>query len=402
MTEFATNLGDDTHANFTRDAVSRTMEPPNATPEQAAAAANAQTPDAFAERLIGSICEFFQVLSIYLGDRLDLYRTLAAADAALTPAELAAAAAVDERYAREWLEHQTVAGILATVDETAPDDARRYYLPPAQAEVLANTDSLNYLAPLARAAVSAGHPLDMLLTAFRTGAGIPYEAYGRDAREGIAETNRAMYLQQLGQEWLPGAPELHARLQQAPQPRIADIGCGSGWSSIGLAQTYPHARIDGFDVDAASIEVARRNAAAAGVAERVTFHCERASAAHTDTPYDFVIAVECLHDMGDPIQALQAMRTLAGRTGEVWIVDHRAGQRFTAAGEDFELLSYGFSVLHCLPVALADCNGNGCCATGTVMRPATLERYARAAGFARIRVLPIEHLFFRFYRLEQD
>ena len=33
------------------------------------------------------------------------------------------------------------------------------------------------------------------------------------------------------------------------------------------------------------------------------------------------------------------------------------------------------------------------------MRPATLRRYAMAAGFHDVDVLPIEHAFFRFYRL---
>jgi hypothetical protein len=38
-------------------------------------------------------------------------------------------------------------------------------------------------------------------------------------------------------------------------------------------------------------------------------------------------------------------------------------------------------------------------ATGTVIRPDTVRRYATEAGFTTVEVLPIEHLFFRFYRL---
>ena len=38
-------------------------------------------------------------------------------------------------------------------------------------------------------------------------------------------------------------------------------------------------------------------------------------------------------------------------------------------------------------------------ATGTVMRPETMRRYAREAGFDDAVVLDIEHEAFRFYRL---
>ena len=57
---------------------------------------------------------------------------------------------------------------------------------------------------------------------------------------------------------------------------------------------------------------------------------------------------------------------------------------------------YGFSVLCCLPVGLAD---HPSAATGTVMRPDTLGRYAREAGYRDMEVLPIANDFFRFYRL---
>ncbi len=53
-------------------------------------------------------------------------------------------------------------------------------------------------------------------------------------------------------------------------------------------------------------------------------------------------------------------------------------------------------MLHCLPVGRSE---DGSAATGTVLRTATLERYAAEAGFASVEVLPIDHDMFRFYRL---
>ena len=193
-------------------------------------------------------------------------------------------------------------------------------------EVLVDQESLNYLAPLARLVAGAVHPLAALLDAYRTGRGVPYADYGVDLREGQAGINRAMFLKQLGSEWLPALPDVHARLLADPPARIADLGCGAGWSSIGIARSYPKALVDGFDLDDASIDLARDNARAAGLADRVTFHVRDAGDPELAGRYDLVAAFECLHDMAQPVGALKAMRQLAGERGAVLVVDERVGE----------------------------------------------------------------------------
>jgi 2-polyprenyl-3-methyl-5-hydroxy-6-metoxy-1,4-benzoquinol methylase len=304
--------------------------------------------------------------------------------------ELASRTATAERYAREWLEQQTVAGILKVDDEKAEARARRFSLPTAYVEVLVDQDSLNYLAPLSRLVAGAVHPLAAVLEAYRTGGGVPYAAYGIDLREGQASINRAMFLKQLGSEWLPAMPDVHARLLADPPARIADLGCGAGWSSIGMAQSYPKTFVDGFDLDEPSIELARGNAKATGLADRVTFHIRDAGSADLGGRYDLVTAFECLHDMSQPVSALAVMRHLAGGRGAVLVVDERVGDAFTAAGNDVEWMMYGWSILHCLPVGKAESPSTE---TGTVMR------YANEAGFRSVEILAIDNLFFRFYRL---
>jgi len=114
--------------------------------------------------------------------------------------------------------------------------------------------------------------------------------------------------------------------------------------------------------------------------------------------YDLAIALEAVHDMANPVGALRTMRQLAGPQGAVLVVDERVGDTFTPAGNDVEWMMYGWSVLHCLPVGLADQPSTG---TGTVMRTDTLRAYAHQAGYREVEVLPIENFFFRFYRLHQ-
>ncbi|MQA17219.1 MAG: methyltransferase domain-containing protein [Pseudonocardiaceae bacterium] len=357
------------------------------------------TTDAFVERFFSAVLGAQFTQAAYLGDRLGWYRALADAGA-LTSVELAARTATAERYAREWLEHQAVCGVL-TVDNA--DDAaaapqqRRFRLSAGHAEVLTSEESLSYLMPLARMMVGLGKHMDALLDAYRTGGGVSWAEFGEDPREAQGAQNRPMFLRALGTDYLPRVPEVHAELRAGG--RVADIGCGLGWSSIGIALAYPGAAVDGFDLDGPSVETATRNAHEAGVSDRVRFHHVEASAVTTpltEQTYDLVTAFECVHDLPDPVSFLATMRRLAGDTGTVMVMDERVAETFDAPGDETEQLMYGFSLMCCLPDGLSHQPSEG---TGTVMRPAVLEGYARRAGFAGIEVLPIEDDFFRFYRL---
>lgn len=357
--------------------------------------AEAQDRDDFANRLFSDALGAFSIFAVHIGDRLGFYRELAQG-AGLTSHELAARTGTHERYVREWLEHQAAACILEAKENGHAESGRRFRLPPGRAEVLADRDSLNYMAPITQLIVGAVQPLEALLEAYRTGDGVPFSQYGVHLREGQASMNRPMFLKQLGTEWLPAAPDVHARLQTDPPARVADIGCGAGWSCIGIASSYPKVRVDGNDLDEASVDLANSNIQAAGLSDRVQVSLQDASDPSLQGKYDLVMAFECVHDMSNPVGALNTMRGLAGDNGAVIIMDERAQDAFQPCADALEQLLYGFSILHCLPASMTD---QPSAATGTVMRQSTLERYARQAGFSRVEVLPVEHFFFRFYRL---
>ncbi|WP_101297898.1 class I SAM-dependent methyltransferase [Halegenticoccus soli] len=363
--------------------------------------------EAFAGRLLDAATDTVTVFGVYLGERLGLYDALVEAGRC-TSAELAARTGTDERYVREWLEAQTVSGVLGVDDEAAAATERRYSVPEAHVEVLTDRDSLYYLAPLGRLLAGAVAPLPDVVEAYRTGAGVPYAAYGSDLHEGQAAMNRPSFLRLLGEEWLPSIPDIDARLRADPPARIADVGCGHGWSSIGIARSYPNVRVDGYDLDEASVEAARRNAEAYGVADRVGFEVRDASDPTLEGTYDsrgdaaarsynLVTAFECIHDMADPVGALRTMRRLLTDGGAALVMDERVGDAFTAEGSDVERFLYGASILHCLPVGRAD---EPSAETGTIMRTDTFRSYAEEAGFGSVEVLPIENYFWRFYRLE--
>jgi 2-polyprenyl-3-methyl-5-hydroxy-6-metoxy-1,4-benzoquinol methylase len=353
--------------------------------------------EAFQSRILHALSGAFDLYGVYLGDRLGFYEALST-HRPMTPAELAAHTRTQERYVREWLEQQAATGMLEVAN--GPAGARRYTIPAAHAEVLADPESLNYLAPVAQLFAGAVRPIDRLVHAYRNGGGVGYEEYGEDARHGQARVNRTMFLQQLGQEWLPAMPDVHERLLR-PGARIADLGCGAGWSSIGMARCYPGAQVDGFDLDAVSIEMARANARDYSITDRVHFQQRDAGDPALRGQYDLAAAFECIHDMSNPVAALATMRRMLKPGGTALVVDERVNHEFRPGphdpgGEDVDWMMYGWSMLFCLPVGMSE-TPSAC--TGTVMRPETLERYAREAGFTRIEIAPVENMLFRFYRM---
>jgi 2-polyprenyl-3-methyl-5-hydroxy-6-metoxy-1,4-benzoquinol methylase len=177
---------------------------------------------------------------------------------------------------------------------------------------------------------------------------------------------------------------------------VADVGCGTGWSSLAIARAFPKVRVDGFDLDDASVAAATSHAEDAGVADRVQFHVHDAADPQLAGRYDLVTAFETLHDMARPVEALRAMRELLAPSGVVLIADERVAETFAAPANEIDRFNYGWSILHCLPACRAE---SPSAATGTVMRPPTLHRYATEAGFSEVQIVPIENDFWRFYQL---
>jgi 2-polyprenyl-3-methyl-5-hydroxy-6-metoxy-1,4-benzoquinol methylase len=351
--------------------------------------------DALVRKLSADAIGALDLLCVYIGDRLGLYRALAGRPA-LTSGELAAASGVHERYAREWLEQQTVSGILETENPDTPDDERRYRLPPGHDEALVDESSLDFMASVAQGVVACTSALAAVLEAFRTGTGVAYAAYGDDAHESQSRATRPLYEKLLTGRWLPAVPALHARLQADPPARIADVACGHGHSTLAIARGYPKVLVDGIDLDEPSIDAARELLSASGLQARVAFHRRDAADPELTGRYDLVTLFEALHDVTRPVDVLETLRAMLAQGGCLFVADEKTEERFSPDAGEVERLHYGFSVLHCLPVGMQGDNPAG---TGTVMRPDTVRRYATEAGFARVEILPIEDKFWRFYLL---
>ncbi|MDN4481786.1 class I SAM-dependent methyltransferase [Demequina muriae] len=365
-----------------------------ADPDEAIDATAAPTAEEFADRVLTATLGWVEMMSIHLGDQLGWYEVLSLHDS-ITASELAFRTSSSTRYAHEWLEQQAAYGILAVVETADAPAKRRYALPSGAAEVLTDRRSQAYMAPMARILAAAAAQMPALVDAYRAGTGVSWAQFGDHAWQSQADLNRP---------WLGEVPTVFARHQRLhktlsrPGARIADVGTGAGWSAIALAKAYPGLMVEGFDVDAPSIEAARAQADRSGVADRVTFHLADAASLADHGSFDGVVAFECIHDMPDPESVLEAMRRAVTADGFVVVMDEAVAEEFEADAGPVERLMYGFSLFICLPDGLSH---ETSAATGTVMRPSTLRRYATAAGFSDVSVLEDDFGFWRFYDLHQ-
>ncbi len=350
--------------------------------------------EALGERLFTEGIGAFHLTCVYLGVRLGLFGALAETPG-LNARELAAATAIDERYAVEWLQAETLAGLL--VADATDYTTARFTLADGVEATLVDEINPGYVGGLPLAVAAIGTASAHLVDAYRTGSGVPVEAYGPDMVPAQAAFNRPAFVNELAASWLPAIPDVYERLRDAGNPaRVADVGCGCGWSAIELAKAFPHITVDGFDADEGSIEQARRNAKEHGVDDRVAFNLvDVSSTTYGSGDYDAVFFFECVHDFGRPVEALAAARAAVTSTGSVIVMDERTAD-LPQPGDPVETFFALVSATWCLPQSrvVPDCE-----APGTVMRAATMEAFARRAGWAGVEVLPIENVFFRFYRL---
>jgi 2-polyprenyl-3-methyl-5-hydroxy-6-metoxy-1,4-benzoquinol methylase len=360
--------------------------------EHLAARGDPGDPAALADRLFRDMAGALELLTVYLGERLGLYQALYAEGPA-TSGELAGRTGATERYVREWLEHQAAGGLLEVDDPAAGPLARRYWLPPGHAPVLADTGDVRYQAFNGVEIVRAARWMPEVAGAFRRGGAPPPLPW---APEGRPEFNRAVFLNLLARQWLPAIVDVDRRLRSEPPARVADLACGTGWSSIAMAQAYPLIGVDGFDLDADAIQAARRNAQETDLADRVTFTVADASGPGVSGQYDLVTIIEGLHDMSRPADALRVARGMLREPGCVIVADELVEEEFTAPASLEEQYHYAWSVVACLPAVMGDPDT---AATGAVMRPATLRRFALEAGFQSLEILPVKAGLLRFYRL---
>lgn len=340
-------------------------------------------------KVIGDLATASAVALVHVGDRVGLFRAMAGAGA-LSREQLEQRTGIHPRYLEEWLATMYCAGY---VEHDAAADT--WQLPDEHAAFFADPRSEYYLGGLFKGAPALIGMAPKLAEAFETGQGIPFQAYGDGEPLAIEQMNRPVYEARLVRQWLPQLPAVVQRLEAGA--RMLDLGCGTGVVAILVAQAFPKARVEGWDFDARTIEIARENAARAEVADRVRFVQRSATTLERDGEgWDFVTTFDVMHDLPDPPGVLRRIRTALAEGGTYLMVEPKvAGRLADDVPNPFARMLHGLSCLHCVPTSLAQGGpGLGACWGETRARLAVQE-----AGFGSFKALPVKSPVQAFYEI---
>ncbi len=343
----------------------------------------------FMQTLVGDLGTALAAVLVSVGDEAGLFRAMAGAGP-LRPQVLAERSGVHVRYVEEWLAAMSGAGY---VEHDAQADT--FVLPDEHAVFLVDPQSEFYLGGLFRALPSVSSAASRIAAAFTSGGGVSFAEFGAELPVALERMNRSVYEKRLVASWLPAMPDVVARLQAGGS--AIDVGCGTGIVPITLARAFPAARLAGLDLDERSLEIARGYAREAGVADRVTFIHASAEAMPVDPRWDFVSTFDVIHDLPDPLGALQRIRTSLAPAGTYLMVEPKVADRLADnQGNPFARMLYGISCLHCVPQSLSQ-GGPG---LGACWGPARAHEHATRAGFAHFDTLPIRSPALAFYALK--
>jgi SAM-dependent methyltransferase len=327
----------------------------------------------FVGGVVGDLGATLNTALVRIGDQLGLYRAMAGAGP-LSPAELAERTDTAERYVREWLAAQAAGGYV-----TYDGDGGTYELPPEQAMALADEQSPAFMLGGFQLAASVLADEGKLLEAFRSGDGVGWHEHDHRLFEGTERFFRPGYRANLVGAWLPALDGIEEKLGEGA--KVADVGCGHGASTLLMAEAFPSSTFVGFDYHDGSIEAARRAAEQAGLSDRVSFEVASAKD-YPGSDYDLVCFFDCLHDMGDPVGALEHVRETLADDGTVMIVEPYAGDAVEDNLNPVGRVYYCASTMLCTPGSLDQEVG---LALGAQAGESRLAEVADQAGFTRFR-----------------
>jgi len=325
-------------------------------------------------KFVGDLGATLNAGSIVIGEKLGLYKAMSTPNERVTATELAKRTGTNERYVREWLDANAAGGYM----EYDPD-ADAFYFTEEQSFIMTN-DSSPLHAPgafvLAAAALKA---VPKMIERFKSGEGLGWHEHDSDLFCGTELFFRPGYNAHLVSEWIPALDGVEVKLKAGA--KVADVGCGFGASTIILAKAFPNSEFVGFDYHEASIETARKNAAAAGVDGNLKFEV----AASKDFPggdYDLVAFFDCLHDMGDPVGAAKHVRRALKDDGTWMVVEPFANDKAADNHNPVGRVYYSASTLICTPASRSQEVGLG---LGAQAGEARLRNVAEQGGFRGFR-----------------
>ena len=329
--------------------------------------------NSFMGKMVGDFGTALNASLMLIGDKLGLYKTLAA-KGPMNGMELAQATGTSERYVREWLSAQAASGYVEYDASSG-----KFSMQPEQALALADEDSPFFMGGIGDLVAATFLDEPKISEAFKTGKGVGWNRRSECLFCGTARFFRTGYKHHLVQEWLPALDGVVEKLERGA--KVADVGCGHGVSTRLMAEAFPNSRFFGFDYHPGSIEAARQAAKDTGLGDRVRFEVQSAKT-YPAEDYDLVCFFDCLHDMGDPIGAIRHVRETMADDGTCMLVEPFANDRLEDNLNPVGRVFYAASTAICTPASLDQEVGM---ALGAQAGEARLRDVARHGGLTRFR-----------------
>jgi 2-polyprenyl-3-methyl-5-hydroxy-6-metoxy-1,4-benzoquinol methylase len=343
--------------------------------------------EGFVERIVLDVGTAMRGGLMYIGDRLGIFAALAESGP-VTSAGLSQRTGLNERYLREWL------AAMATAEYLEHDsEGDTYFLPPEHALPLADEEFPFFTGGLMQMIVPTVTVAPQVAEAFKSGKGVTQDQYLPDMYEGIERLTAPWYKHELVQTWIPAMPGVQEKLDAGGS--ACDVGCGSGRAPITIAKALPAAELHGYDVHAGSIERARANAEAEGVADRVTFTVAD-GAELPQGRFDLITTFDVVHDSADPVGLMSAIRGALREDGTYLMLEMNASGDVEENRNPLGKFLYHVSTLYCMTTSLA----HGGAGIGACMGQEKARELAYASGFTHFRKLPIEEPFSVLYELK--
>ena len=325
-------------------------------------------------KMLGDLGGAFSVPTVRIGFRMGLFEALHRHGPARI-CELAARTGLHERNVREWAFAQAANGYVAFDPQQ-----EQFSLTPEQAMIFAVKDSPVYLEgafDLAAAMVEGQHKIE---AAFRSGHGVAWGESSGCLFCAVGAFFRPGYVNSIVHSWLPALDGIEQKLQDGV--KVADIGCGVGFSTLLMAKAFPASSFIGYDFHAPSIEQANAHAQEHGLANRVRFVTAPAKDI-AECNFDLITMFDCLHDMGDPRGCAKHVRKLLKADGTWMIVEPIAADNPAEnLGNPVSRLYYNASTMICVPTSLAQEVGT---ALGAQAGEAKLAEILKEGGFRHVR-----------------
>jgi len=345
--------------------------------------------EAFSQKMVDILNYGALNLAMGIGYRLGLFDVLDTFNSPESIEKIAEKSGLNNRYIKEWLGIMVTGRIIEIIkDENSKDknNDNLYFLPKEHADFLTKRSGNSNMGVYTQEIpLLTNCAFESVLKGFQTGDGVPYSRYPK-FQQFMTELGNAKHEQVLVDKFLPSIDNGSLVEQFKKGIRVCDLGCGQGVAINLMAEAFSKTSFIGIDFDEGAIKTAQKSAKEKGL-KNAAFMVRDAALLEKDSGlknfFNFITAFDSIHDQTKPLAALKGVYHMLSADGIFSMIDI-ASETDHADNADHFMgpFLYTVSLMHCMPVGLAD-KGTG---LGMMWGREKALELLKQAGFEDVRV----------------